>query len=135
MTYGAAADRDGNGWWAEMQLDIIGKADPATGKVDRDQAAAGRGRSCKRVSADEKKFYDTFTQPDFNTPLPWSQGPRRMGTDKNADVLWIGNSWGGSLTAHRHQDDARRRSCRCPARCSPTTSRSTASTTPGSTSG
>ena len=30
-------------------------------------------------------------------PLPWAQGPRRMGTDKNADVLWVGNSWGGSL--------------------------------------
>ena len=25
VTYGAAADRDGNGWWAEMVLDIIGK--------------------------------------------------------------------------------------------------------------
>jgi hypothetical protein len=21
-----------------------------------------------------------------------------MGTDKNADVLWVGNSWGNSLT-------------------------------------
>jgi streptogramin lyase len=30
-------------------------------------------------------------------PLPWSQGPRRMGTDKNADVLWVGNSWGANL--------------------------------------
>ena len=25
------------------------------------------------------------------------EGPRRMGTDKNADVLWVGNSWGSSL--------------------------------------
>ena len=30
-------------------------------------------------------------------PLPWSQGPRRMGTDKNGDVLWVGNSWGSTL--------------------------------------
>ena len=36
-------------------------------------------------------------QPDFNAPMPFSQGPRRMGTDKNADVLWVGLSWGGSL--------------------------------------
>jgi len=50
------------------------------------------------ASPEEKKFYDGFTQPDFNAPYPWSQGPRRMGTDKNADVLWVGNSWGHSLT-------------------------------------
>jgi streptogramin lyase len=34
----------------------------------------------------------------FNYPYPWQQGPRRMGVDKNGDTLWIGNSWGGSLT-------------------------------------
>lgn len=33
----------------------------------------------------------------FNTAVPWSEGPRRMGTDKNADILWVGNSWGSSL--------------------------------------
>ena len=32
-TYGAAGDRDGNGWWAQMAFDTIGKADIATGKV------------------------------------------------------------------------------------------------------
>jgi hypothetical protein len=50
-----------------------------------------------RVTPDARKFYATYSQPDFNVPLPWAQGPRRMGTDKNADVLWVGNSWGGSL--------------------------------------
>src|SRR3954451_11893251 len=34
VTYGAAADRDGNGWWAEMVLDIIGKGIGETGKVE-----------------------------------------------------------------------------------------------------
>jgi streptogramin lyase len=96
VTYGAAADRDGNGWWAEMTLDIINKGDPATGKSTEIRLPPVQAE-LTRVSAEEKKFYDTFLQPDFNTPLPWSQGPRRMGTDKNADVLWIGNSWGGSL--------------------------------------
>ena len=43
------------------------------------------------------KFYETYNQPDFNNPLPWAQGPRRMGTDKFADVLWVGNSWGANL--------------------------------------
>jgi len=50
-----------------------------------------------RASAADKAFYASYAPPDFNSPFPWSQGPRRMGTDKNADVLWVGNSWGGSL--------------------------------------
>ena len=32
MTYGAAGDRDGNGWWAQMALDTIGHGDVASGK-------------------------------------------------------------------------------------------------------
>ena len=46
------------------------------------------------------------SQPDFNSPLPWAQGPRRMGTDKNADVLWVGDSWGANLAridTHTHE--------------------------------
>ena len=96
VTYGAAADRDGNGYWAEMQLDIVGRADPVTGKVTEIKLPPVEV-GVKLASADDKKFYEAFKQPDFNAPLPWSQGPRRMGTDKNADVLWVGNSWGHSL--------------------------------------
>ena len=33
VTYGAAADRDGNGYWAEMVLDTIGVGNGATGKA------------------------------------------------------------------------------------------------------
>jgi streptogramin lyase len=96
VTYGAAGDRDGNGWWAEMIIDIVNKGDVTTGRsielklprvvVDKDL-----------ISEDARKFYESFNAPDFNAPVPWSQGPRRMGTDKAADVLWVGNSWGGTL--------------------------------------
>jgi streptogramin lyase len=96
VTYGAAVDRNGKGWWAEMQIDIIGHADPDSGKVGEIKLPPTEA-GLKLINAEEKKFYDGFVQPDFNTPLPWSEGPRRMGTDKNADVLWVGNSWGGSL--------------------------------------
>jgi streptogramin lyase len=96
LTYGAAADRDGNGYWAEMKLDIVGRADPVTGKVTEIKLPPVEA-GLKLASADDKKFYEAFEQPDYNAPLPWSQGPRRMGTDKNADVLWVGNSWGHSL--------------------------------------
>jgi streptogramin lyase len=96
LTYGAAADRDGNGYWAEMKIDIVGRADPVTGKVTEIKLPPVE-TGIKLASADDKKFYEAFEQPDYNAPLPWSQGPRRMGTDKNADVLWVGNSWGHSL--------------------------------------
>ncbi len=96
VTYGAAGDRDGNGWWAEMTIDMIGKGDIATGKslelklprvaVDKEQ-----------INDAQRAFYEKYVSADFNQPAPWNQGPRRMGTDKNADVLWVGNSWGGSL--------------------------------------
>jgi streptogramin lyase len=96
ITYGAAGDRDGNGWWAEMIIDTINKGDSATGKttalklprvlLDKDAITEG-----------DRAFYEDFNAPDFNAPVPWNQGPRRMGTDKDGDVLWVGDSWGGNL--------------------------------------
>ena len=62
-----------------------------------DQAAAAQGRDGPRHAGRSSAFYDSFDDRTFNNPLPWSQGPRRMGTDKNADVLWVGNSWGATL--------------------------------------
>jgi streptogramin lyase len=96
VTYGMAADRDGNGWWAEMTLDIIGKGNVATGKSEEVRLAPVQAEM-DRVTPEARKFYETYNQPDFNNPLPWAQGPRRMGTDKADDVLWVGNSWGASL--------------------------------------
>jgi streptogramin lyase len=96
VTYGAAGDRSGNGWWAEMTLDTIGKGEGATGKSQEIKLSPVR-EEMERLTLEERKFYETYNQPDFNNPLPWAQGPRRMGTDKNADVLWVGNSWGANL--------------------------------------
>jgi streptogramin lyase len=96
MTYGAAGDRDGNGWWAQMALDTIGKGDIATGKATEVSLPAMK-EQMDRVTPKAREFYENYNELSFNTPLPWSQGPRRMGTDKNADVLWVGNSWGSSL--------------------------------------
>jgi streptogramin lyase len=105
ITYGTAADRDGNGYWAEMILDTIGVGDGKTGTVSEIKLPPVRAEE-DLLTADERAFYATYSQPDFNNPLPWAQGPRRMGTDKNADVLWIGDSWGGNLAridTHTHQ--------------------------------
>jgi len=104
ITYGAAADRDGNGYWAEMILDTIGVGDGATGTVSEIKLAPVKAQQ-DLLTPEERKYYETYSQPDFNSPLPWAQGPRRMGTDKNADVLWIGDSWGANLAridTHTH---------------------------------
>lgn len=104
ITYGAAADRDGNGYWAEMTLDTIGTGNGASGQVGEIKLAPDKVQGAL-LTAEEQKFYETYNQPDFNSPLPWAQGPRRMGTDKNADVLWVGDSWGANLAridTHTH---------------------------------
>lgn len=96
VTYGLAADRDGHGYWAEMTLDIIGRGDPATGAASEIKLPPVKAE-LDRASAEDKAFYAGYAPPDFNSPFPWNQGPRRMGTDKSADVLWVGDSWGGNL--------------------------------------
>src|SRR6516162_2374264 len=95
-TYGAAGDRDGNGWWAQMAFDTIGKADTTTGKTS-EVALPLLKTEMDKLTPEQKAFYDNFNEMTNGNPLPWSEGPRRMGTDKNADVLWVGNSWGASL--------------------------------------
>jgi streptogramin lyase len=101
ITYGAAGDRNGNGYWAVMIHDIIGVGDGGTPAGEAGKSSEIRLAPVKsemaRVTPEARKVYATYAQPDFNNPLPYSQGPRRMGTDKNADVLWVGNSWGASL--------------------------------------
>ena len=49
------------------------------------------------VTEGDRAFYEAFNEPDFNAPVPWNQGPRRMGTDKDGDILWVGDSWGRNL--------------------------------------
>ena len=92
-TYGAAGDRDGNGWWAQMAMDRVYKADVASGKAIEVKIP---DVNVERLFGEERAFYDKVSDLGFNAPLPWSQGPRRMGTDKNADLLWVGNSYGAS---------------------------------------
>jgi len=95
-TYGAAGDRDGNGWWAQMAIDTIGHANARTGEVSEIALPPVAGE-LERFAGD-RAFYESFGDAGFSVPIPWSVGPRRMGTDKNADVLWVGNSWDASLT-------------------------------------
>ena len=95
-TYGAAGDRDGNGWWAQMAIDTIGMVNVKTGEISEIKLEPIKAEMDR--FAHDRAFYESFSDAGFSVPIPWSLGPRRMGTDKNADVLWVGNSWGASLT-------------------------------------
>ena len=96
-TYGAAGDRNGNGWWAEMGFDTIGKADGKTGKVLKEIVLPENKKIRDYLTKDQVAAYGKVTDISTGNPYPWAQGPRRMGTDKNGDVLWVGDSWGSSL--------------------------------------
>ena len=93
-TYGAAGDRDGNGWWSQMAMDTVYKGDVSTGKTTEMKMP---DVEVSRIFGEDRAFYDSVSDLGFNAPLPWSQGPRRMGTDKNADLLWVCNSFGSSF--------------------------------------
>jgi len=94
--YGLAADRTGNGWWLLMTEDMIDYSDVRTGRTNEFKLPPDKA-SLDNLTADQRKFYDTFQPPDFNAPYAWAQAPRRVGADKKGDYVYTGNSFGGSL--------------------------------------
>ena len=66
-TYGIAADRNGNGWWVQMKIDSSSKAMRRPARPPNSAAAGRKGRE-RRVARTARRFYETFSPPDFNTP-------------------------------------------------------------------
>ncbi len=94
--YGLAADRTGNGWWLLMAQDLIDYSDLKTGKSGEFKLPPEKA-VMENLTPEQRKMYETFQPPDFNTPFAWAQAPRRMGADKNGDYVYVGNSFGGTL--------------------------------------
>jgi streptogramin lyase/mono/diheme cytochrome c family protein len=94
-TYGLAADADGNAWWAEMSIDIVGKSDIETGKSLQVKLPPVPSQ-LNNVTPEERKLY-ADSGSEWNNAVPWAQGPRRLGADKNGDVVWVCDYWGGNL--------------------------------------
>jgi streptogramin lyase len=94
--YGLAADRNGNSWWALMTHDLIDQGDAKSGKSAEIKLQPDE-KPMETLTEAERAMYAKFQPPDFNTPFPWAQGPRRLGTDKNGDFVYIGDSFGGNL--------------------------------------
>jgi streptogramin lyase len=96
-SYGMASDPDGNLWWTQISFDILSRSDGRTGKSVEYRLPPLKDQMPMFTAADHR-FYDDFAPDEIGTPLPWSQGPRRIGMDRSTGVLWIANSWAGSLT-------------------------------------
>ena len=94
--YGLAADRSGNAWWLLMAQDLIDYSDIKTGKSGEFKLPPEKA-VMDSLTPEQRKMYETFQPPDFNTPFAWAQAPRRMGADKNGDYVYVGNSFGGTL--------------------------------------
>ncbi len=120
VTYGMAADRDGNGWWAEMALDIIGKGEGATGKVDGGQARRRQGGDGPRHA----RRPASSTRPT-TSPISTSRSPGRRA--RGAWAPTRRRTCSGSATRGAPISPAsipaptRRPTCRCRARSSPIT--------------
>ncbi len=94
-TYGLAADGSGNGWWAEMNIDMVAKSDIETGKVSEIKIPPVAGVKAL-FSPEELKMYEA-SGSNWNAAVPWAEGPRRMGADKQGHVVWVCDWWGGNL--------------------------------------
>ena len=94
-TYGLTADGDGNGWWVEMNIDMVAKSDIETGKVSEIKIAPVPGVRAL-FSPEEQKMYDA-TGNTWNAATPWAEGPRRLGADRKDHIVWVCDWWGGNL--------------------------------------
>ncbi len=96
-TYGVGADKDGNGWWAQMgglPYDELGKADIATGKTYSIPMEPIPGMKELATPAD-MEFYKVAGSQTNMAPI-WAQGPRRMMGD-DVGYMWTGNWWGNNI--------------------------------------
>jgi streptogramin lyase len=95
MTYGITGDSQGNGWWAEMNVDIVGYSDIETGKSMEVKLSAVPGE--KEMFSPEQQKVLSMSGSTFDAGVPWLEGPRRMDADKKGDTVWVCDWWGGNI--------------------------------------
>ena len=100
QTYGTAADRLGNGWWAQFNMDIVGHGNGTTGEVSEVhmQPPLEINRQDLLTPADRDFFHRIgalrFSGSVYN---PGAQAPRRLFADPKGDSVWVANWWGQNL--------------------------------------
>ena len=93
-TYGVAVDVEGNGWWAQMNYDKVGKGNYRTGEITEVEFEPVPGRD-EIVTAQDREIYK-LAGSDWNTATPWQQAPRRLGGDRKGN-MWVALWWGNRL--------------------------------------
>jgi len=94
-SYGVAADSEGNGWWAQLEIGILGKSDIHTGKSSELVLPHQSTEDMSLFSDTERKVFHLSGSSNNSTP-PEEEGPRRLSGDKNGYV-WVGDWWGNNF--------------------------------------
>ena len=90
-TYGATGDRDGNGWWAQIGIDVVGHGDIKIDKSSEIKLASTRPPFLQEgdFSEEDWKIYASRGRG--------LQGPRRPAADKKTSDVWVPNYSGNNL--------------------------------------
>ncbi len=91
-TYGVAVDSNGNGWWTTYWADILTTVDVKTGKSQEVPLdPPGASERAELATPADKEFYEevgALKWSHINT-VPGAIGPRRLGADKNSNLVWV----------------------------------------------
>ncbi len=93
--YGLAADGQGNAWWAEMSIDIVGHSNVETG-TSAEIKLPPVPNQMELVKPEERQVY-AMGGSEFHSAVPWAQGPRRLSADKSENIVWVCDWWGGNM--------------------------------------
>jgi len=93
-TYGVAADADGNGWWAQLEIGVVGRSDIANGKIS--QVVLDKLPVEISFSPSERKVFELSGASNNSAP-PGEEGPRRLSGDKHSHFVWVGDWWGNNF--------------------------------------
>jgi len=101
--YGVAGDADGNGWFCQPGLDIVGFANFQTKEVGEIRLPPRPGMD-EISTAEDRKFYEHIGVSTLTTSILPAQGPRRM--TAHGDYVWWSNWFGQSISRvniHTHE--------------------------------
>ena len=100
QTYGTAADRLGNGWWAQFNMDIVGHANGETGEVSEVRMRPPWALDEEELlTPEDREFFHRIGALRFSGSVfnPGAQAPRRLFADPRGDYVYVANWWGHNL--------------------------------------